>query len=280
MPAARLALVLTATLNLSTLAHGDRHDHIDAITEKLVAKPNQPALLLEHSDLHFQHEEYDQALRDLVLAERLDPKAAPFPLLRARAYIPAGFPRLGSEELGPFLASQPKHGPAWLLLAQAQLATKQMKEAALAYDQAVATLERVEPQIILEQCRAWAASGKGGEATALLRLESALKNLGGAIPALLDCHVDLLVLNGKLDAACAELERQAAELNRKDSVLLKKAELLASHNRLAEALTALLAAQANLATLPEHVRQRDDVVDSAKKIQERIELLQRRVNIR
>ncbi|MEN9359294.1 MAG: hypothetical protein RL095_829 [Verrucomicrobiota bacterium] len=272
----RLA-ILFAILPVPLLAHGDLHDRIDAITEKLAAAPNQPALLLERSDLHFQHEEYDQALRDLLLAERLDPKAAAFPLLRARAYIPAGFPRLGIEELRPLVAAQPKHGQAWLMLAQAQLATKQMKEAALSYDQAVATLDRVEPQIILEQCRAWAGS-KGGEATALLRIESALKSLGAEIPALVDAHIDLLVLNGKLDAACASLDRQAARLNRKDAVLLKKAELLESQLRYPEARQALNAARDNLASLPEHVRQRPDVIEAAAKIAVRLELLRRRLD--
>src|ERR1043165_4598850 len=83
-----LLLLLTVTSRLA--AHGDLHERIEAVTQKILTNPSDPDFLLQRADLHRQHEEFDAALTDLEKAEQLKPNWVLVPLQRARIHFDLG----------------------------------------------------------------------------------------------------------------------------------------------------------------------------------------------
>jgi len=204
-----LALLLTLALAPTALAHGNLSDRIAILGDQIKSHPQVAALYAERADLLAQDGAYADALADWDAAEKLDAKLAPVPCVKAQLFLDLKMPAKAVAILAPLVKANPKHGPAWFLLGQAQVQTGDAAGACASFDAAIPLLSPLLPEHVLAQAEAQVSVKQGDEA--IKRLEAGMKMLGPLI-VLQDKAVGIEVALGRTQAAVARLEAVIADL--------------------------------------------------------------------
>ncbi len=187
----------------AAMAHGALSDRIAILDDQIKGHPAVADLYVARADLLAQDGVFDRALADLGRAEKLDPKAAVFAVLRAQILLDAKRPKEAVAAVAGFAKANPKHGQAWWLLGQARLLAGDAAGAGQALDAAIPLMDPLLPDHVLAQA---AAQQKPEEA--LKRLESGIGRLG-----------PLVVLEERAVALEAGSGRKAAALRRLDGII-------------------------------------------------------------
>jgi len=227
-------LLLVLVLLPALRAHGELDRRIAALDRLIAGHPRDAHLYLQRGELHRLHRDFARASADYATARRLAPELRAVDLCRARLQRDLGNLRGAERITRAFLAAAPRAAAGWRLLAELLEAGERYREAADAWDRAIATAPRVGPDPYLRRARLRARSGGEGRIRALAGLEEGLKRLGGPISLELEA-LRLEREAGLTKAALLRIERLSRGGSR---WLLEKAEVLASAGRRAEALRA------------------------------------------
>ena len=189
-----------------SLAHGDLHERIAAVTAQILTNSASPDLWLLRADLNRQHGEFAAAQTDLDKAAQLKPDWAAAQLQQARLAFDTGRFSEGSRAATACLKLEPTNADALVLRARSHGQLKNFARAIADYD---AVLNRTNaarplPDLFLERARAQAALGKFDDA--LHGLDDAMRQLGEtpsfALPA-----IEYERQRKTFDAALQRLER-------------------------------------------------------------------------
>jgi tetratricopeptide (TPR) repeat protein len=248
----RHSLALVACLSLLpglAAAHGDLHEQIAALSQRIARDPANPDLLLRRGELHRQHRDWEAALADYDRAARLAPALPVVDYLRALVWLESGTPEQALSALDRFLAQQPNHGDAHVARARALRRLGRPRDAADELGRALALLSRPTPDHYLEHARALAdADDLDGAVAALDDGQARL----GRVVSLQLAAVDLEVRRERWDAALMRLERTAAATA--PAGMVRRASILERAGRHDEARRAYAGAAAAIERLPESRR--------------------------
>lgn len=234
-------------------AHGDLHDRIAALTERIAREPGNADLVLRRGELHRQHRDWAASLADYDRAASLAPSLAVVEYLRALVWLETGAPDAALGALDRFLARQPDHGNAHLARARALRRLGRPREAADAFGRALVLLPRPTPDHYLE--RAHALSDADDLDGAVGALDDGLARLGRVV-SLETAAVDLEVRAERWEAALARLERATTAAS--PASMVRRASILERAGRLDDARVAYAAASKALERLPESRRRTRD----------------------
>src|SRR5688500_9865807 len=87
---ANAVVVIGLALSSPALGHGDLHEQIDALTEKIKAAPDDAGLYLRRAELRRLHQEIAPSKADYEQAERLDPSLTAVHLGRGKLLAQTG----------------------------------------------------------------------------------------------------------------------------------------------------------------------------------------------
>lgn len=238
--------------------HGDLHERIVVLTERLSATPEDAELYLKRADLHRQHGAYVPALGDLDEAARIGGREAAVLLLRGRTLLDCACDRDGEavEALVEFVEMRPEHAEGRMLLARARARAGDRAGAIVEYGRAIDLYAEVRPEVYLERADL-VAEGGDEEAleSALLGVEEGIERLGSVVTLELRA-MELERELGRIDAAVARIGRVMERASRKDHWLALQGRVLAEAGRTAEALAAYRSALASIDGLERRVRDR------------------------
>src|SRR5947199_1545013 len=110
---ARTIALFVLAFGQPLLAHGDLHERIATLTERIRRDSRNAALLVRRAELRRLHREYRAAFRDLAAAERLDPSLAVVDLCRGALLLDEGRPDRARKLLERFLSRRPESGQGW-----------------------------------------------------------------------------------------------------------------------------------------------------------------------
>jgi tetratricopeptide (TPR) repeat protein len=250
--AAALAAALLGLTAPALRAHGDLHNQIADLDQRIAATPNDAALVLRRAELHRIHREWAAADGDYARVLALEPRHPEAAWLRARGALEAGNAATALAQLDRYLAEHPDHAGARLTRARALMASARAPEAVADYATAVEKLPQPEPDHFLEWVEAQRAAGLP-PGTQLATIDRGLRRLG-PVPALEALGLEIELGTGRFDAALARLDRQVAVAARKEALLFRRAQVLERAGRRDEALGAYRASLDAIERLPETLR--------------------------
>lgn len=245
LPTIGLLLFLAASTRLA--AHGDLHERIEAVTQKILAQPSDPDLWLQRADLHRQHEEFDAALTDLEKAGQLKPHWLLVPLQLARIHFDQGNFSRAETTATDCLKLDQSNPDALVIRARSRVQLKKLKPAVADYDAVLNTANSAPPlpDLYLERARAQAALEMFDDA--IHGLDDGLKRLGDT-PSLALPAIEYERERRTFEAALERLER-ARKFLRPESFLATRGEILLQAGRPAEAKDTFEAGLASMENL-------------------------------
>jgi predicted Zn-dependent protease len=249
-----LSIITAALLPARVSAHGDLHEQIAAVTQRIEKDPTNAAFYLKRGQLHRMHRDWDAAMADLDRAAMLDPDLSVVDLARGRTLLEANWPIFAKLTLDRFLAKQPTHADGLVTRARVLIKLNQPVAAAADFTRAIANRFEPEPYLFVERAQALASAGDDRIDEALRGLEEGVKQLGPLVTLQLSA-IELELKRKRYDSALARLETITAQSPRKETWLTRRAEILAQAGRITEAREAQKAALAAIESLPPSRRQ-------------------------
>lgn len=219
-------------------AHGDVHEQILKITEKIKLEPDNAQLHLRRGELHRIHMDWDTAEADYTRAAQLDPSMDGVELARGTMLLEAGRPQEAKDALDGFLKHNPDHIRGLVVRARALTAVDRNLDAERDYTRAISKMRRPLPEYYFERAKALAAEDEEHVDRALAGLDEGIKKLGPVVTLQL-CAIDLELTVGRHDAALARLDAIMKQSARKERWLLRRGEILLEAGRVTEASEAL-----------------------------------------
>lgn len=250
----------------SLRAHGDLHELIENVTAEIAKNPKDAKLYVSRAELYRLHEQFDEALSDLLTAELLDPTLARVEFTRARVYVDLKMPKTARATLDRFLTREP--GSVEGLIARAKVLTD-LKETALAiadYSAAIAAARQPLPEYYIERARLDQLDGGGGRAAALKGLDAGIAKFGPLVTLQLPA-IDLELADKNYDGAIARLDTLMAQSQRKETWLERKGQILERAGRAADAHAAYVAGLKTLGELPENIRATQMMVELKQRLE-------------
>lgn len=239
-----LAIGLIACCN--AYAHGDIHDRIKALDERISTDSHDPLLYLQRAQLYGEHEEWGRAFTDYNTAKELDPQLDTG-LLRGQALLAAGHPAGALVLLNHFIKQHPDHSQALVWRARVLAKLDRRGDSLGDYREALKYTAMPEPDLVLESADAFAALGFTGDAVRILDVGS--EKLG-CPPALeiraIELEIDMKNFAGALTRV--EVMRQSAP--RPEPWMARRASVLAQAGRINESIAAWKSLIEHLSTLP------------------------------
>lgn len=250
------------------LAHGPYHELIGQANQRVRNRPDDPEAYLHRSELERAHGDHQAALADLAQAARLRPGDDRIQLLRGRALVDAGQPRMAKILLDRVLGRQPDNVPALRERARARRALNDPGGAADDAERAFARVPR--PTLEDHLARASAQIAAGRRAQALRGLDEAIARLGPVV-TLQQPALDLELELRRWDQALARLATLAAQSPRQETFHHRRGEILLRAGRPDEARASFRAALTAIAALPHHLRTTPAMVELAAKTRRALE---------
>ncbi len=228
------------------LGHGAYHDALEALNEEIARDPSEPALLVKRARLHLSHEEWQPALQDLELVDRLLPENSITEGLRGAALNLGGHWRAALFSLNAHLEKHPEDAEARFQRARAQAHAGNLESAATDYREAL----RVHPEpTAARRCEAaevlFQVEGAEG---ALTYLDAASAFAGD--PETLHCALKLALQAKLTDRAIAYVAKLQTQAPRPEPWMAQCARILADAGRREEARAAWQNLLNHLGTLP------------------------------
>ena len=234
-------------------AHGDLHDQIDGVSDRLAHDPNNAALLLRRAELYRLHGEWENALKDVDRVSQVDPKPGRSDLLRAKILVDAGQLQAARTALNQFLERQPNHVDGLITRALLLVKLGSGSLAAQDYSRAIAASPRPEPDYYLKRAEALRRATPPQLGEALAGLDEGIRKLGPLVTLEL-AAIDVEVALRNYDRALTRLDTARRTSARQESWLVRRAEILAAAGRIAEADKAYGEALKAIVSLPPHLR--------------------------
>lgn len=255
-PGRRLALVcllLAALTPPIALAHGDLHEQIVAISQRIAADPSNAGLILRRAELYREHGQWPQADADYDRAGRLAPDNPAIGLGRGKLYLAMGKPDAARASLDRVLDAQPAHVDALATRAQALQALGEHDAAAADFARAIAIASSPEPDFYLGRAHALSAASPARDDEALASLDEGLARLG-KLPTLSLAAIELQARRGEFDDALQRLDKLREGQARQEAWLERRGDILKAAGRPDEAMQAWRDAMAALDALPPRLR--------------------------
>lgn len=126
-------------------AHADIDEQIASITMRLTGSPQDAALLLKRGELHRVHADWQLAAADFDRAEALDPAVALVDLARGHLLLDEGRPAEAFVRMERFVRTHPRDARALALLGETLRVLERPREAARAWERALAESSVDEP---------------------------------------------------------------------------------------------------------------------------------------
>lgn len=256
-------LLLGGGLALAASGHGDLHERIARLDERLRDEPGRARLWLERGELHRQHRDWTAAERDLSEAARLEPNLPGLELARARLWAEQGRTDDALAALERLVAQPTAMLETRRLRAQLLLSAGRASEAATAWAEVTGSPGRPQPSDYLELAAALDRSGRPAEG--IRALADGLGRLG-PLPALEVRLVEALAAAGRFDEALARIETARRRAQRPEAWLARQAEVLQAAGRPAEAAAAAREGLAAIERLPAVRRDTEAVREIALKL--------------
>jgi predicted Zn-dependent protease len=246
------AWLLAVALHASVAqAHGDAHERIAVLSQRVNADPDNLSLRLRRADLYLSHRQWADAERDLAHVRERAPEANTWRLPLARMRLDQGRPADVLALLAPVLNAEAPSGASdavgLRLLAQAHSALGQYAQAATVQAARLAILDAPEVGDYLE----WADDAvRAGEAsTGLQALDAGLQRLG-LLVVLQRRAVEIEQAQRHWPEALARLATLLHSSPRKEGLLLWRAQIERQAGLPAQALASLAEATAAVDLLP------------------------------
>lgn len=220
-----------------TLDSMGRHDpdfHLAELSALIRDQPQNPILYFERGEIHYALRDYEKALADYDLAERLDSDLFTVDLARGRTLLECGRAEEALPALDRFLACVPDHGQANLISARGLTSLGFHREADERFALAMANLTPRLPDHFLEWAQCRERFGPGGIFAALNILNQGLDEFGSIVSLQIPA-VELELKIGHSDGALCRIDRVLAASRRKEAWLFRKGKILADVNRTQEA---------------------------------------------
>lgn len=254
------------TFGFSSFAHGDLHDRIEAVTQKIKEAPQNVTLYWERGELYRLHYEWKLALEDYDHFESLETNFAFVDLGRGKALVLGEQFSQAKAALDRFLSKFPEHGDA--LVARARVLAKLGDHLAAArdYTKAIPLYREPQPEFFIERAQALVAASNKHVTEAIRGLDEGMQKIGFGI-TLQIAAIDMEVQAKEYERALVRLDKLMANMPRKEAWLLRRAEILGMAGRLPEAKKTILDALAALDALPpahRYVRTMDELQQKLK----------------
>ena len=221
-----------AALAVQGWAHGDLHDQIEAVTAEIARSPRNAPLYLKRAELRRLHRDFDEALSDYQKAQELDASLKSVHLGRGLLFRETGRLQEARVEADRFLSTAPKDPRGLLLRARTLAAMKRDREAAEQFRAAMSSSTDADPDMYLEYAGVrLAAEGPEGAAAAI---DEGVTRFG-PIVSLISWAVDVELRHGRAEAALARLQSLPPALQGMPHWMLRRADILFSAARHAEA---------------------------------------------
>jgi len=233
-------------------AHLGIDEQIQAVTSEIEKDPQDPTLYLRRGELHRIHRDWDKAEADYLEARKLDSDLAAVDFCLGRMKLQSDRPAEAKPALERYLARRPDDPEGWVTQGRTLAKLGEYVAAAEAFTHAVehSGRDRQRPEYYLERARALQAAGPKHYDEAIRGLDEGLERLGQPV-VLQDLAIDLELALRQYDNALARLETLAARSPRKETWLVRKAEILESAGRSAQARDAYLKTLDAIAELPD-----------------------------
>jgi len=258
----------------TAFAHGDLHDQIAALTERMKSVPagsiKLAVLYLHRGELHRLHGEFKEAEADFDTAAKLDPerkqdKLRDLDLARGRLYLDWGKPTQAKEALDRYVARHGDHPAGLISLAQALVKLGWGIEAVAHLDRAIAKHPQPEPDHFIGRAEILEKLGAKHLDRAVVGLDEGIRRLGPVV-TLEAKAIDLEIKLKRWSSALRRVDLLHDGQPRKDIWLARKAEILdlaGQPQRAAQARRKALAAHDKL---PPTVREQKLSVDLRKQL--------------
>lgn len=228
--AALAALPALLMLAAPVAAHPGLHHDIEALSARIAAQPDDPALRLERAVYHRLNGEPDLALADLEAARRGDPGNPALLLERGLTLSAAGRDREAMESLDAYLGREPRSAYALTERARLRARAGRVSPAIADYTAAIAVLPELDSY--LERGALQEKAGRLDDAARGYR--DGLDRLGGAV-LLAERLIQVDVQRGHGHDALATIDAAMAHASVKTAWMLRRADVLARLGRSAEA---------------------------------------------
>ena len=235
------------------VAHGDLHEQIVAISQRIQAEPSNAALVLRRAELYREHGQWAQADADYDRAGKLAPENPAIRLGRGKLYLAMGQLDAARAALGRVLDEQPAHVDALATRAQVLQALGDHDAAATDYAQAIAIASSPEPDFYLGLARSLSGAQPARDDEALASLDAGLARLG-KLPTLSLAAIELQARRGEFDDALQRLDKLREGQARQEAWLERRGDILMAAQRPDEAMQAWRDAMVALEALPPRLR--------------------------
>lgn len=227
--------------------HGSFHERMAQLAAIIERSPADARAHFELAELFCRHGDWALALGAADSADEQKPNAFPTDLLRGEAHLGLGRPTNARAALDRFLALRPGHARALVLRARATAAIAGPEAALADYRAALQAPARPEADHVREAAEALVAGGHREEAIEVLARALAAV---GPDPALLQHALQLEIAAGRIDEALSRIAALEAAAPRREPWMVRRAQVLTSAQRTAEARTAWTDLLRHLETLP------------------------------
>lgn len=230
------AVMLALAASSAGVAHPALERQIADLDARIAASPNDAELLVRRGELHRHHRDFGAAEADFRRALGIAPTSGAARLGLGRLLTDMGRHAEALEAFDPLIEAEPRSPAARAARARALAAVGRHLEAAADLTVALAADDpRGRPEQYIDRARALVAAGPEHREQALAGLLEGLERLGRPVTLeleALEIEIDL----GRNDAALARLDRLARETPRPETWWIRRARLLESLGRPAEAL--------------------------------------------
>ncbi|MDB6027317.1 MAG: uncharacterized protein JWM68_3540 [Verrucomicrobiales bacterium] len=230
----------------ASVAHGDVHQQILVLTEKMQASTNRAELLLRRAELYRMDEDYLSALADCSAVARMDPTNSLVHFVRGRILFDKKKFSAAKAELDRFLETYPQHSEALLIRARSWRSLGETTEADKDYTMAINAAAAPEPDWYYEYAQMLQAGGQGTAALAVV--DNGCKRTGAVSLELF--AVDLAVELKDFDNALHRLDKFCSQSQRKEKWFVRRGEVLEKAGRPAEACESYKQAEQAWVALP------------------------------
>lgn len=238
-----LIAILLAVLNAcpsQAQAHGAYHDVVDDIARKLAVTPDDAALHFKLACAHQEHGEWKAALIECERVRRLSSGELEVALIEGMALTEAGLHEAAKGVLDAFLAKQPHHAAALAQRGKVLLKLGKRVEAQNDFAEALRLDSRAPAAW-------WLEAAQAGNAVEVLR--KALQAHADD-PELLTASLDAELKAGNVDEALRSVDALQRIAPRPEPWMARRAEVLTTAGREAEARETWAALHRHLLSLP------------------------------
>ncbi|MDE0038827.1 MAG: tetratricopeptide repeat protein [Gammaproteobacteria bacterium] len=246
--------MLSATLIVAAAwGHGDRHEYLALLDEKIEANPDSVPHLLDRAATHRRLGHFEASLADLDRVVAFSPGNRQVHYLRGLTHLRGGSLPEAEASLRRYLKSEPENAAGHTALAETLTGQGRHVAAAEQYTLAIAAQPVAVPDHYLARANAYRAAGSPYLGIAIKGLDEGMSSIGPLI-TLQRLAIEIELDRGDHAKAIARVDEVLANAPRKETWLVRKGRILASAGQETAALEAFRSARAAVESLPVRVR--------------------------